>query len=505
MNILKNISYFGFSTFLSRILGYLRDTLIAVFLGTSAAADAMFVAFRIPNTFRSLFAEGSFNSAFIPAYAKQKGVKKRNYFANQVLNLLIFFILFVVFIIEIFTPQFLSIVSPGFQDISGKFDLAVSLSRITFPFLFFISIASFLSAILNSKDKFLITAAAPIILNILLVITLFFFHDNELQTVYASSYALTIAGIIQVIFLFIFARKFFKLNLSFIVKINSQVKSFFNQLLPSVFASGVNQINILTGTIIASFQSGAVSYLYYADRIYQLPLALTGIAIATVILPRLSKEVFNLKFTKVNFIQNRSLELCLFLSLPATIGIIIASDQVISALYGYGSFTNDSVINTSSALLLFGLGLPAFGLIKIYSSFYFARSNTKFPFYLSLVSVFLNISISLMFFKKYGFLIIPLATSFSAWFTALIYQINLIKLGYHSFDKLFFIRLIKSFLSTIVMGLILCVLLKYFAHYLELKSLLKAGVLISIVLFSALMYFLSAYFLKAFSIKDLRI
>ena len=156
MNILKNISYFGFSTFLSRILGYLRDTLIAVFLGTSAAADAMFVAFRIPNTFRSLFAEGSFNSAFIPAYAKQKGVKKRNYFANQVLNLLIFFILFVVFVIEIFTPQFLSIVSPGFQDISGKFDLAVSLSRITFPFLFFISIASFLSAILNSKDKFLL-------------------------------------------------------------------------------------------------------------------------------------------------------------------------------------------------------------------------------------------------------------------------------------------------------------------------------------------------------------
>jgi putative peptidoglycan lipid II flippase len=260
-----------------------------------------------------LFAEGSFNSAFIPAFAKQKGLKKRNYFANQILNLLIFFILFIVFIIEIFAPQFLSIVSPGFQDISGKFDLAVNLSRITFPFLFFISIASFLSAILNSKDKFLVTAAAPIILNILLVITLLFFHDNELQTIYASSYALTIAGIIQVIFLFIFAKKFFKINLSFGVKINSQVKSFFNQLLPSVFASGVNQINILTGTIIASFQSGAVSYLYYADRIYQLPLALTGIAIATVILPRLSKEVFNSKFTKVNFIQNRSLELCLFL------------------------------------------------------------------------------------------------------------------------------------------------------------------------------------------------
>ncbi|MFZ9438278.1 MAG: lipid II flippase MurJ, partial [Candidatus Fonsibacter ubiquis] len=266
MNILKNISYFGFSTFLSRILGYLRDTLIAVFLGTSAVADALFVAFRIPNTFRSLFAEGSFNSAFIPAYAKEKGSKK-NYFANQILNLLVIFILFIIFIIEIFAAEFLFLISPGFKDIDGKFDLAVDLSRITFPFLLFISISSFLSAILNSNGKFLITAAAPIILNILLILSLVLFHDSHIEIAYASSYALTLAGIIQVIFLFFFAKKYFKLNFSFIININKQVKSFFCKLLPSVFASGVNQINILIGTIIASFESGAVSYLYYADRI----------------------------------------------------------------------------------------------------------------------------------------------------------------------------------------------------------------------------------------------
>ncbi|MSP06122.1 MAG: murein biosynthesis integral membrane protein MurJ [Candidatus Fonsibacter sp.] len=504
MNILKNISYFGFSTFLSRILGYLRDTLIAVFLGTSAAADALFVAFRIPNTFRSLFAEGSFNSAFIPAYAKQKGSKK-NHFANQVLTLLIIFILFIIFIIEIFTPEFLFLISPGFQDINGKFDLAVDLSRITFPFLFFISISSFLSAILNSKGKFLVAAAAPIILNILLILSLIFFHSSNIEIVYAASYALTIAGIIQVIFLFFFAKKYFKINLSFIVKIDNQVKSFFNKLLPSVFASGVNQINILIGTVIASFESGAVSYLYYADRIYQLPLALTGIAIATIILPSLSKEVFKSKLVKVNFIQNRSLELCLFLSLPATVGIFLASDQIISALYGYGFFDTESVMNTSAALLLFGIGLPAFGLIKIYSSFYFARSNTKFPFYLSLFSVILNISISLVLFKSYGFLIIPLATSISAWFTVVIYQLNLIKSGYHSFDKLFAIRFIKSVLCTLIMALILSVLLKYFSNYLESKSILKAIMLILLVLLSAFIYFLTAYFLKAFRIKDLKV
>jgi putative peptidoglycan lipid II flippase len=236
-----------------------------------------------------------------------------------------------------------------------------------------------------------------------------------------------------------------------------------------------------------------------------LPLALTGIAIATVILPSLSKEVFKSKLVKVNFIQNRSLELCLFLSLPATVGIFLASDQIISALYGYGFFDAESVINTSAALLLFGIGLPAFGLIKIYSSFYFARSNTKFPFYLSLFSVILNISISISLFNTYGFLIIPLATSISAWLTVIIYQLNLIKSGYHSFDKLFVIRFIKSILCTLIMGLILSVLLKYFANYLESKTILKAIILISVVLFSAFIYFLTAYFLKAFRIKDLKV
>jgi putative peptidoglycan lipid II flippase len=162
-------------------------------------------------------------------------------------------------------------------------------------------------------------------------------------------------------------------------------------------------------------------------------------------------------------------------------------------------------MNTSAALLLFGIGLPAFGLIKIYSSFYFARSNTKFPFYLSLFSVILNISISLALFKSYGFIIIPLATSISAWLTVVVYQLNLIKSGYHSFDKLFAIRFIKSVLCTLIMGLILSVLLKYFANYLESKTILKAIILISVVLFSAFIYFLTAYFLKAFRIKDLKV
>ena len=507
MNLLKSTGTFGFFTLLSRILGYLRDILIAIFLGTGVLADAFFIAFRIPNTFRRLFSEGTFNAAFVPSYASEivKGKKQSNKFANNIFNLLFLGLLFLVLIVQIFMPAFVSIIAPGFVENVEKMELAISLTRITFPFLFFVCLASFFSAILNSHNKFAAASAAPIILNIILIGVLLFSKLLGDNLVFYLSYGVSFAGFLQLVFLYKFVRKFYSLKLDFKIKTNSKIKIFFKKLLPSIFASGVTQINILVGTIIASFQASAVSYLYYADRIYQLPLALTGIAIATVILPSLSKEVFKSKLVKVNFIQNRSLELCLFLSLPATVGIFLASEQIISALYGYGFFDTESVMNTSAALLLFGIGLPAFGLIKIYSSFYFARSNTKFPFYLSLFSVILNISISLALFKSYGFIIIPLATSISAWLTVVVYQLNLIKSGYHSFDKLFAIRFIKSVLCTLIMGLILSVLLKYFANYLESKTILKAIILISVVLFSAFIYFLTAYFLKAFRIKDLKV
>ena len=203
-------------------------------------------------------------------------------------------------------------------------------------------------------------------------------------------------------------------------KIDNKVKLFFKKLLPSIFSSGVTQINILVGTIIASFQASAVSYLYYADRIYQINLAIAGIAIGTVILPQLSKHVQNHKKGKINLIQNKALELSLFLSIPATLALLIASEEIISSLFGYGSFNELSVINSAKALFYFAIGLPAFSLIKVFSAFFFARHNTKVPFYISLISVLLNVFISVVFFKEVGFLIIPIATTISSWFNAIL-------------------------------------------------------------------------------------
>src|SRR6056300_1782431 len=319
-------------------------------------------------------------------------------------------------------------------------ELAVILTRITFPFLFFISLASFFSAILNSHNKFAAASAAPIILNLVLISILIFSKKLNDELVYYLAFGVSIAGILQLFFLYFFVKNFFILKFNFQIKISEKVKIFFKKLLPSIFASGVNKINILVGTIIASFQASAVSYLYYADRIYQINLAIAGIAIGVVILPQLSKHIQTKKKNKILLIQNKALELSLFLSLPATIALIIGSEQIISALFGYGSFNENSVNNSSKALYYFALGLPAFAFIKVFSNFFFANNDTKTPFYISFISVVLNILISVYFFRTVGFIIIPIATSISSWFNTIALFFILKKRNLFFFNNIFISR-----------------------------------------------------------------
>ena len=332
MNLIKSTSTFSFFTLISRLLGYLRDVLIAIFLGSGPLADAFFVAFRIPNTFRRLFAEGTFNAAFVPSYSSELSLnkKKSQKFANKIFNLLFLSLFFLILIIEIFMPGFIFIIAPGFKENSEKLDLTITLTRITFPFLLFVSLSSFFSAILNSHNRFAVAAAAPIILNIFLILILFYGSYLNDELVYYLSYAVTFAGIVQLIFLIFFVRKIYYPSFSFKFKIDNKVKLFFKKLLPSIFSSGVTQINILVGTIIASFQASAVSYLYYADRIYQINLAIAGIAIGTVVLPNLTKHIQSKNKNKIYFIQNKALELSLFLSLPAASALLIASEEITS-------------------------------------------------------------------------------------------------------------------------------------------------------------------------------
>ena len=506
MNLLSSTSIFSFYTLVSRLLGYLRDILIAIFLGASIYADAFFVAFRLPNTFRRLFAEGVFNAAFIPSYvdAKLNNASEGKKFANDIFNLLIIILLGIVFLVEIFTPFIVYLIAPGFYENFEKFDIAVELTRITFPFLFFVTLSSFFSGILNTNNKFAAAAAAPIILNIFLIFSLLISYFLDLNLGVNLSYAVTCAGLFQLLFLIFFTKNYYRPSINFKIKINSRVNFFFKKLLPSIFSSGVTQINILIGTIIASFEAGAISYLYYADRIYQINLAIAGIAIGTVALPELTKKIKIRNWNEVNKIQNRSLELCLLLSVPACFGLIIASKEITNALFGYGSFLEKDVILTATALKYFGYGVPAFALIKVLSNFFFARDNTRTPFYVSFFSVVLNVLISVIYFKKIGFVIIPIATSIATWSAVLIYVILLIKLKYFNVKRIFFVNIVKILISSLIMILGLYYLLSFFEDKLIYANYYKSFYLIMIIALNASAYLLLVRLLGVFRIKNFK-
>jgi len=503
MNLLSSATLFSFFTLISRILGYLRDILIAIFLGASIFADAFFVAFRLPNTFRRLFAEGTFNAAFIPSFTSAKSSSKHQgkKFADNVFSILILILLFLVTLVEIFTPYLVYLIAPGFIDSGLKFEIAVELTRITFPFLLFVSLSSFFSGILNANNKFAAAAAAPIILNIVLISSLIISFYYNLDYAKQLSYGVTFAGVLQLIFLIHVSLKHYKPNFSLNFKITKKVKFFFKKLLPSVLSSGVTQINILIGTIIASFQSGAVSYLYYADRVYQINLAIAGIAVGTVSLPVLSKAFKSKNINKISKIQNNSFELSLLFSVPASFGLVIASEQIISGLFGYGSFSKEDTQMTAAALKYFGYGVPAFALIKVLSNFFFARDNTKTPFFISLFIVVINVLISVSLFSRVGFLIIPIATSISTWLGVLAYLYLLEQKSYLLLKIDLLKNLFKIIVSTLIMSFILIFTLDTFFNSLNYINNYKAGYLISIISFVGFIYLLSCYFLGILNLK----
>ncbi len=310
---------------------------------------------------------------------------------------------------------------------------------------------------------------------------------------------------LQLLILFFFVRKNFKPILSIKIKIDKKIKFFFRKLLPSIFSSGVTQINILVGTIIASFQAGAVSYLYYADRVYQINLAVAGIAVGTVILPELSKHIKNNNSVQATNLQNRALELSLFLSIPAATALVLASEEIITSLFGYGSFDQESVINTSIALTFFAFGLPAFSLLKIFSNFFFARNDTKLPFYLSALSVILNILISISLFNRFGFVIIPIATSISSWVNVALQFYFIKKRKLHNFDETFIYKFPRIILSAVVMGTILYLMLGFFFDKFNYNESWKFIYLFIIVIISLFSYFLTSNFSGAFKFKDIKL
>lgn len=468
MNLLRSAATVGGTTFLSRILGFLRDMMVASALGTGPIADAFFVAFRFPNLFRRLFGEGAFNAAFVPLFAKRlegEGREAARAFAEEALSGLVFILLAITIIAEITMPFLMYGLAPGFSETPDKFDLAVLLTRITMPYLLCMSLVALMSGVLNSFGKFVESSSVSIVLNgVMMVATLigmWLGYQNEPMAGVIQAWGVFAAGIFQLGLLMDGLRRnniLLKLRRP---RMTEGMRRLIRLGIPGVIAGGVTQINIVIGTVIASMQNGAVSYLYYADRLYELPLAIVGIAIGVVLLPDVARHLRAGNHESVMDSQNRSLEFAALLTMPAAVALAVVPGPIIAGLFERGAFTAADTPATAYALAIFAIGLPSFVLIKVFSPSYFAREDTKTPMIYATISLTANTlgSIALFFlFRAYGLmphLGIAVATTLGGFLNAGLLYATLARRGFFVADKRLKRTLPRIFLASAIMGVVL--------------------------------------------------
>ena len=459
--LLSNFLTVGGATLLSRVLGFVRDTMIAAELGTGPVADAFFVAFRLPNLFRRLFAEGAFNSAFVPLYARTlegEGEEAARTFARDTFGMLVLSLATVSAVAMIGAPWLVGLLAPGFGDEPAKFDLTVFLTRICFPYLACMSLTGLFGGILNSHGRFKAAAFAPVLLNVVLIAVLVgIAASGQARTSQAGvilSWGVAAAGLAQLLLVIVAVMRG---GWGFVPGRPRWTKALGRLLslgLPGLIGGGVTQINIAIGTIIASLQAGAVSYLYYADRVYQLPLGIVGIAIGVVLLPEVARRVREGRPDLAFEAQNRSLEFAAVLTLPAAVALVVAAHPIVEVLFERGAFGAMDTTQTARALAAFGLGLPAFVLVKVLSPAFFAREDTRTPMAIGIVVMIANVVASLALFPSLGHVAIAVATSASGWLNAGLLQLVLARRGHWRVDGELEARLPRILLAALSMGVV---------------------------------------------------
>lgn len=474
MKLYRAFATVGGLTLVSRVLGFARDMLIAGVIGTGAVADAFFVAFRFPNLFRRLFAEGAFNAAFVPLFAKKlegEGASAARRFAEEAAAILLFALLVLTAFAELAMPWLMYGLAPGFANDPEKFDLTVLLTQIAFPYLLCMSLVALLSGVLNSLHRFTAAAAAPVLLNIVLIAVMLGAMasgiGNSPEAGIVLAWGVALAGGAQLLMLAIAA---YRAGMGLGVRrprLTPDVRRLLALGVPGVIAGGITQINIAVGTIIASLQAGAVSYLYYADRIYQLPLGVVGIAIGVVLLPDISRRLRAGDMAGVQDSQNRALEFSLLLTVPAAVALVVMAEPICSVLYERGAFGAGDTQSTAWALAAFAVGLPSFVLIKVFQPAFFAREDTKTPMWFAMINLVVNAAGSLaLFFGLQSLGMQPhtgiaVATTISGWINALLLWGSLKRRGHFALDARTVRVLPLLLVSSLVMGVVLVFLVSW--------------------------------------------
>ena len=497
--LLKSTAVISGMTFISRIFGYVRDAVIFIFLGASGSTDAFFVAFRIPNFLRRLFAEGAFSQAFVPVlseYKEKHSDQELKNLVNHVAGVLALLLVIISVIGVVLAPILIYVFAPGFIDEPHRFDLAAQMLRITFPYILFISLTAFAAGILNTHNQFAVPAFTPTFLNLSLIAAVLWLAPRFEEPVVALAWGVFIAGIAQLIFQVPFLIKlglFPKFSLS---GAKEGVDKILRLMLPAIFGSSVVQINLLINTLIASFLAvGSISWLYISDRFVELPLAIFGVATATIILPRLSKQFVNESEEGFSKTLDWALRISVFIALPAMLGLILLAKPILTSLIQYREFTALDTNMASLSLMTYALGLPAFILIKVLAPGFYSRQDTKTPVKIGVIAMFCNIFLNLAFIWVWikwnlsgphaG---LALATSLAAYINAGLLFKKLLSIKAVHLQTGWLKYLAQILMAALIMAIVLHLCLPDASEWLSWGGFERVAILVGFMLLGALLY-----------------
>ncbi len=508
MGLLKSIATVGGFTLISRVLGFIRDILIAGLLGAGTLADVFFVAFKLPNLFRRLFAEGAFNAAFVPIFSgliETDGKNAAQEFAEEALAGLLWTLLGFVVLFELLMPFIMVGFAPGFMGNAAKFDLAVLLTRITFPYLLFISLVSLMGGVLNSLGRFAAAAATPIFLNICLIGAILVLTTMMPTAAHALSWGVAGAGVVQFVWLYqACARAGMRLRFRR-PRMTARVKTLLFRMLPLAVGAGIYQVNLLIDTILASLlPDGSISYLFFADRLNQFPLGVIGLAVGTALLPLLSRQVKRGEQAAAMHSQNRALEFSLLLTLPAAAALMVMAEPVIRTLFERGAFGAGETSATAAALVLYASGLPAYVLVKSLAVGFFAREDTATPIKIGFAAVLVNIVLSIALMGPFLHVGLAAASAISAWVNALTLAVVLSRRGQLQLDDRLRRRFPRALAASALMAGAVWWLAGSASAQLAAAEPTRAMALALVILFGAAIYAGAAWAFGAASPNDLK-
>lgn len=519
MSLFRATFTVGGLTAVSRVLGFVRDVLTARIIGAGWVADCFVLAFKLPNFFRRLFAEGAFSAAFVPMFSsllEGEGLppdatpeQKRQAaiaFSEQALSALLGSLLLFVTACQIFMPWVMLVLGAGFLDDPKKFDLAVQLTRITFPYLLFISLVSLLGGVLNALHRFAAVAFTPVLLNLCLIVPLAFgFEATNEMSAHAQSVAVSVAGVVQFLWLVgACKREGISLRLR-LPNLTPQVKKLLTVMAPVALGAGAFQVSLMIDTFLASFlKDGSMAFLYYADRLNQLPLGVIGIAVGTALLPLLSRQVAAGDETAAMASQNRAIEMSWFLTLPAAAALVAVPETLVRVLFEGKSFTPEMTTATAWALAAFASGLPAYVLAKVLSPAYFARKDTKTPVRYAMIGLGFNIVLNVALMFPLQHVGLALATAIAAWINAVLLYRGLVARGHYRMDDRLRRRLPRMLVATALMAASAVGMVTLLDGPLRDNGALSFMALGAVVATGLVVYAGAAFALGAISVSDLR-